>query len=173
MGWMRKVLGVVLLGGLCLVVVGCKVAPKPIRFHNMIAQGNQKLEEAGKKFRQAVSGAGAGAANASSATGAMNDAANVVRDLTRQFNEMAAPKYGDSLMSAYRDYLKAQQRIVDEVMRPIIDVLKDDKNFDDPRARGNEVNRLLAKATTLEKAAWDTLEKASFEFCKSHVLEAK
>jgi hypothetical protein len=164
------------LAALVAACAGCKLPPKPMRFNNLMAKGNEKLAAAAKAFQKAIEPLSkGGAADVSAARSAVNEADTAVTQLTKDFDGMGAPKHGDAMLAKYREFLKTQRQIVDDCMKPALKVLEDDKNYPEAKDKYPQVFKLLKGATKLEQDAFRALTQAQSEFCdrKEYMFEPK
>jgi hypothetical protein len=151
---------------------GCKIPPKPMRFNNLIARGNEKLAAAAKAFKAAAVDPldphkkEGKAVDVSAARSAVNEADSTVTSLTKEFDAMGAPKHGDTMLSKYKEFLKSQRQIVDECMKPALKIIEDDKNYPTARDKWPEVVKLTTAATKLEQDAFKALDAAQSEYCE-------
>jgi hypothetical protein len=164
------------LAALVASSAGCKLPPKPMRFNNLMARGNDKLAAAGQNFKKAIEPLSkGGTADLANVRSAVNEADSTVTQLTKDFDNMAAPKHGDSMLAKYKDFLKTQRQIVDDCMKPALKVIEDDKNYPTALEKWPQVRKLTEKATSLEQEAFRALVAAQSEFCdrKEYMFEPK
>jgi hypothetical protein len=164
------------LAALVAACAGCKIPPKPMRFNNLIARGNEKLAAAAKNFQKAVEPLSkGGTADVSAVRSAVNEADSAVTQLTKDFDSMAAPKNGDALLAKYKDFLKTQRQIVDECMKPALKAIEDDKTYPTPADKWAQVYKLTTAAKQLEQDAFKALDMAQSEYCdrKENMFERK
>jgi hypothetical protein len=164
------------LAALAVTAAGCKLPPKPMRFNNLMAKGNEKLAAAGQNFKKAIEPLSkGGTADDAAVRSAVNEADKTVTDLIKDFDNMAAPKHGDSLLAKYKEFLKTQRQIVDECMKPALKVIEDNKNYPTAMDKWPQVRKLTDKANSLEQEAFRALVAAQSEFCdrKEYMFEPK
>lgn len=164
------------LAALAAACAGCKIPPKPMRFNNLMAKGNERLATAAKNFKKAVEPLSkGGTVDVSEVRTAVNEADAAVTELTKDFDNMGTPKNGDALMAKYREFLKAQRQIVDDCMKPALKAIENDKKYPEPQDKWAQVFKLTKEATKLEQDAFKALDAAQSEYCdhKDNMFERK
>ena len=175
MKWSVRLSLQLLLAALIVVSAGCRQPPKPMRFNNMIARGNQRLEQAAKQFYKAVEPLGQGKnAEVSSVRTAYNSAENALKELRKDFDSQKPPvnsQPGEDLLEKYRDFLLKQQEIFDQCFTPMLAAAED--NSKSPADKWAIIEPLITKASDLETPVRGALIKLQAEYAKHHNLDPR
>jgi hypothetical protein len=151
---------------------GCLPPPKKRRFNNMIARANTQLKEKADGFNKIVSPLRQGqAVNAGEARSALNAFESTLKDTKKQFNRLSSPVQspkGETLLSKYRDFLKTEEDIVSQCLRPIVTAIEDNGNYPTPAAKWSVVSGLLDKANSMERDAFTDVATAQKEYAEAH-----
>jgi hypothetical protein len=168
----RKALLAILLG--LLTLAGCgKGRPKKMQFNNMMARQNKRMADTAKAFYkviQPIGGSGA-TVDPSRARSALNDCATALKDAQNAFDGLGAPvnsPAGESLLSRYNAFLRAEQDILDTCLKPIVQIIEDNGNYPDPGTKWAAISKLLREIDAKEKNAWGDLNRAQQEYAKAH-----
>lgn len=155
----RVLLHAILLG--LVVVVGCKLPVKPMKFNNMMAQTNDKLSIAAKDFAKAAT-----AGDVEKAREAKTACEKALSDAESDFKDIVPPvnaKGSADFLKKYRDFLKTQREIMDDIISPVMTLLEGND-----ADKWNKMQELLKKASDYENAAFDALSKAQDDYAKTN-----
>jgi len=169
---MKKCLGLFLLG-LAVTLAGCKTAPGVMKFNNEIARANEKLATSARSFYKAISPLGLNQqADLTTAQSSYNDAVKNLKDAQAYFESFSGKSGSYStLQGQYKEFLKVQEKIVEEYMKVMLQTAQDAKLS--PAEKWAKIYPLLAKASTDENAAYKTLTDAQVAYAKEFSLEPK
>lgn len=127
-----KVLRVVALLGL-LLVMGCVLPNKVIRFNNNLARSNFKLAESAREFRKVVdplmkSGVPVSSSAVRTAQGKMETALRSARDRFDTGYPPAQSTQGVKVLEQYKDFLQVQQSILDNNVTKIVRTIEEEES---------------------------------------------
>jgi len=157
-----------------LLLAGCKLPLKPMQMNNKFAKTNQDLVQATSGFYKAIEPAfnpAKGSFNAGTARSALRDIEDKVSKASKYYEEASGPSNGSSYLGAYREFITAEQKIVSECLKPMLQVAEDAKKS--PAEKWKEISALMDKATDLEQPKFKALIDAQKSFCEVNKLEVK
>jgi hypothetical protein len=154
--------------GLLLVLglaVGCKgPPPSRLKFAEGMAKANRDLAKAARAFRKSLDslkdskGQQASSADLESR---LADCKKVLEGIKSDYEDPVLPRdcnQAENLLTAYRNYLKEQDKILDEMDL----IVKDVKN----NAGGGAIQAKLTRIKTLEEAALKPLSEAQTKYAE-------
>ncbi len=154
---------VLLTAGALVLVAGCKDHPYPIRFNNMIARANKRLNAAGQEF-----GAAAKAGDPKAIRSKYDALVMALKAVQDEFADIGAPTgaaYGSDLLDAYEAYLDCQEKIVNTHAKQIVQ-MAESGGLD-----GEQVSALLTKIGEEAKPKFAALEEAQKKFAEDLKLK--
>jgi hypothetical protein len=158
-----------------LFAVGC--GREALNFNNAIANNNKKLNEAGKKFGDAIDLALKGKeANADAVEAAYKGLADTVKQVMDETKGFKAPEStsGQSLAKGYQKFLETEKKITENEFAKITKAIKDNKApMVSEGSMAEQLKTLLREANDQERAALAKLHEAQREFAKEHGLTLK
>ncbi len=148
---------------------GCEVAPSRISFIEKLAKENRLIARSTRSFHAAIKplkdGQPADPGQVRSAYQAME---KTLKDVQAEMEKQLPPassNSGKSFLSAYKEYLNGQQKILTDDLQPIV------KKVEEPGAPAEKwafVNGMLNQAVAKDNADFALLKKAEDDFASEH-----
>jgi hypothetical protein len=150
--------------------VGCSIPPSRIGFIEKIGQENRKIARSTRAFHSALAPLKTGQpADAGQVRSAYQEMENTVKEVQAEMDVQALPTSSSSaksFLSAYKDYLNAEQKILTDDLQPIVNKVAEPGGS--PAEKGAFANGMLAKVTADENAAFAPLKKAQDDYASEH-----
>jgi len=161
---MRGIRSLCLLGALAVTIalVGCAKPPNKLKFNNALCRETILLGNAGKQFSATVTPLSTGQrVSANAVNTALANCEKELDNARKTAGLMRRPNR-DALGVTMRDkfylYLKAQQSIIDDCLKPIAQIVEDDENYPTAAAKWKQIEPLMKEAGEIEKDPYDALK---------------
>jgi hypothetical protein len=149
---------------------GCGFPPSRIGFIEKIAKENRRIAKSTRAFRAALVPLKSGqAADAGQVRAAYQDMEKTVKEVQADMDAQSLPSSSSSaksFLSAYKEYLKGQQKILTEDLQPI--VKKVEEAGGSPAEKWGFVSGQLAKVSANESGDYAAVTQAQSAYASEH-----
>jgi hypothetical protein len=170
MGTRTRSVALLLAAVMVFTAVGCGFPPSRIGFIEKLARENRRIAKSTREFRAAVITLKTGqAADAGAVRKAYQEMEKTVKEVQADMDAQSLPTSSSSakgFLSAYKEYLKGQQRILTDNLQPI--VKKVEEPGGSPADKWAFVNGMLNQAAGNDNADFGALKQAQDAYASEH-----